>query len=61
MNNVMKIGGYQAVIAFDPEISMFRGEFPGRTFRTLRTWFRANFSGYFFAKCSAGTPRREST
>ena len=25
----MKIGGYQAVIAFDPEISMFRGEFPG--------------------------------
>ena len=29
MNNVMKIGGYQAVIAFDPEISMFRGEFPG--------------------------------
>ena len=27
MNNVMIIGGYQAVIAFDPEISMFRGEF----------------------------------
>ena len=27
MNNVMMIGGYQAVIAFDPEISMFRGEF----------------------------------
>ncbi len=29
MNNVMMICGYQAVIAFDPEISMFRGEFPG--------------------------------
>ena len=29
MNNVMMIGGYQAVIAFDPEISMFRGEFVG--------------------------------
>lgn len=29
MNNVMAINGYQAVIAFDPEISMFRGEFLG--------------------------------
>jgi predicted HicB family RNase H-like nuclease len=29
MNNVMTIGGYQALIAFDPEISMFRGEFLG--------------------------------
>lgn len=29
MNNVMTINGYQAVIAFDPEISMFRGEFLG--------------------------------
>lgn len=29
MNNVMTIKGYQAVIAFDPEISMFRGEFLG--------------------------------
>lgn len=29
MNNVMTISGYQAVIAFDPEISMFRGEFLG--------------------------------
>jgi predicted HicB family RNase H-like nuclease len=29
MNNVMNISGYQAVIAFDPEISMFRGEFLG--------------------------------
>jgi predicted HicB family RNase H-like nuclease len=29
MNNVMTIGGYQAVITFDPEISMFRGEFLG--------------------------------
>ena len=29
MNNVMTIDGYQAVIAFDPEISLFRGEFLG--------------------------------
>ena len=29
MNNVMTINGYQAVIAFDPEISLFRGEFLG--------------------------------
>ena len=29
MNNVLMIDGYQAVIAFDPEISMFRGEFVG--------------------------------
>jgi predicted HicB family RNase H-like nuclease len=29
MNNVMTIGGYQAVIAYDPEIKMFRGEFLG--------------------------------
>lgn len=29
MNNVMTIDGYQAIIAFDPEISMFRGEFLG--------------------------------
>lgn len=27
MNNVMKIDGHQAVIAFDPEIELFRGEF----------------------------------
>jgi predicted HicB family RNase H-like nuclease len=27
MNNVMTIGGYQAVIAYDPEIQLFRGEF----------------------------------
>lgn len=29
MNNVMTINGHRAVIAFDPEISMFRGEFLG--------------------------------
>lgn len=27
MNNVMTINGYQAVIAYDPDIQMFRGEF----------------------------------
>lgn len=29
MMNVMDINGYQAVIAYDPEIEMFRGEFVG--------------------------------
>lgn len=29
MNNVMKIDGHQAIIVFDPEIDMFRGEFIG--------------------------------
>ena len=27
--NTMTISGYQAVIAFDPDIQMFRGEFAG--------------------------------
>lgn len=27
--NTMSINGYQAVIAFDPDIQMFRGEFVG--------------------------------
>lgn len=27
MNNTMEIDGYKAVIQFDPEIDMFRGEF----------------------------------
>ncbi len=29
MMNVMTINGYQAVIQYDPEIEMFRGEFVG--------------------------------
>ncbi|APF86974.1 type II toxin-antitoxin system HicB family antitoxin [Ralstonia solanacearum] len=29
MNNVMIIGGEKAVISFDPELEMFRGEFIG--------------------------------
>lgn len=29
MMNLMKINGYQAVIQYDPEIEMFRGEFIG--------------------------------
>lgn len=29
MNNVMMINGYRAVITFDPDIAMFRGEFVG--------------------------------
>ena len=28
-HNIMMIDGYQAVIAFDPDIQMFRGEFLG--------------------------------
>ena len=27
--NTMNIGGYEAVITFDPDIQMFRGEFVG--------------------------------
>lgn len=29
MKNVMMIDGYQAVVAYDPELEMFRGEFVG--------------------------------
>ena len=29
MNNLMVIDGYRAVIQYDPEIEMFRGEFVG--------------------------------
>ena len=29
MRNTMEIGGYRAVIQFDPDIEMFRGEFVG--------------------------------
>lgn len=29
MMNVMKIDGYQAIIQYDPDIEMFRGEFIG--------------------------------
>ena len=29
MMNIMEINGVKAVIAFDPEINMFRGEFVG--------------------------------
>lgn len=30
MNNVVEINGEKAVVAFDPEIQMLRGEFAGR-------------------------------
>ena len=29
MNNTMTIGGHRAVVEFDPEIALFRGEFLG--------------------------------
>lgn len=29
MNNIMLIDGYKAVVSYDPEIEMFRGEFVG--------------------------------
>lgn len=29
MNNVMMINGYRAIIQYDPEFEMFRGEFTG--------------------------------
>ena len=38
MNNVMTFeDGYKAVIAYDPEIEMFRGEFVGSTARRIFT------------------------
>lgn len=29
MNNVLEIDGHRAVVAFDPDVKMFRGEFLG--------------------------------
>ncbi|GBR49722.1 type II toxin-antitoxin system HicB family antitoxin [Neokomagataea thailandica] len=29
MNNIIEIGGHRAVVQFDPEIGLFRGEFLG--------------------------------
>jgi predicted HicB family RNase H-like nuclease len=43
MKNVMLIGGQRAVIEYDPEIEMFRGEFSG-----------LNGSADFYAKNIAG-------
>ena len=37
MINVMTINGYQAVINYDPDIRMFRGEFIGLDVKTMRT------------------------
>jgi len=47
MKNVMEFdGGYKAVIAYDPEIEMFRGEFVG-----------LNGGADFYAKDAAGLKR----
>jgi predicted HicB family RNase H-like nuclease len=47
MKNVMEFdGGYKAVIAYDPEIEMFRGEFTG-----------LNGGADFYAKDAAGLKR----
>lgn len=29
MKNLIEIGGYKAIVAFDPEVDLFRGEFLG--------------------------------
>ena len=29
MNNIIKIDGHTAIVSFDPDIEMFRGEFVG--------------------------------
>ena len=50
MNNVMTIGGYQAVINFDPDIKMFRGEFLG-----------LNGGADFYAKDVEGLQREGET
>ena len=46
MKNVMMIDGYQAVVAYDPELEMFRGEFVG-----------LNGGADFYAKDIAGLKR----
>lgn len=51
MKNVMQFdGGYQAVIAYDPEIEMFRGEFVG-----------LNGSADFYAKDAESLKREGKT
>jgi len=49
MRNTMEIAGYRAVIQFDPDIEMFRGEFVG-----------LNGGADFYARDIAGL-RREGT
>jgi predicted HicB family RNase H-like nuclease len=51
MNNIMTIGGQQAVISFDPDIKMFRGEFVGL----------ANGSADFYAEDVSGLQREGET
>ena len=46
MKNIMTIDGYQAVVSYDPEIEMFRGEFVG-----------LNGSADFYAKDADGLKR----
>ena len=46
MRNTMEIEGYRAVIQFDPDIDMFRGEFVG-----------LNGSADFYARDIAGLGR----
>ena len=40
MNNLMNFDGYKAVINYDPEIEMFRGEFINLNPRNRR-WIRS--------------------
>ena len=49
MKNVMMIDGYQAVISYNPEIEMFRGEFVG-----------LNGGADFYAKDAEGLKREVS-
>jgi predicted HicB family RNase H-like nuclease len=50
MNNVMTINGYQAVITYDPDIQMLRGEFIG-----------LNGGADFYAKDVKGLEREGAT
>jgi predicted HicB family RNase H-like nuclease len=50
MKNVMTINGYQAVVSYDPEIEMFRGEFVG-----------LNGGADFYAKDTDGLKREGTT
>jgi len=50
MKNVITINGYQAVVSYDPEIEMFRGEFVG-----------LNGGADFYAKDAEGLKREGET
>lgn len=69
MNNTMLIDGYRAVIQYDPEIDMFRGEFTGlnggadfyaNTVESLRQEGRLSLQAFLDTCREAGIPPNRS-